>query len=45
MDNLDIVVALFITPNHRFSRLDTTAAFQAATNAISNWDQQNSSQP
>jgi hypothetical protein len=31
MNNLDIVLALFITPNHRFSRLDTTAAFQAAT--------------
>jgi hypothetical protein len=27
--------ALF-TPNHRFSRLDTTAAFQAATSATSN---------
>jgi hypothetical protein len=31
MNNLDIVLALFTTPNHRFSRLDTTAAFQAAT--------------
>jgi hypothetical protein len=46
MNNLDIVVALFTTPNHRFSRLDldTTAAFQAATSATSNWVQQNSSQ-
>jgi hypothetical protein len=26
MNNLDIVLALFTTPNHRFSRLDTTAA-------------------
>jgi hypothetical protein len=33
MNNLDIVLALFTTPNHRFSRLDTTAAFQAATSA------------
>ena len=24
MNNLDIVLALFTTPNHRFSRLDTT---------------------
>jgi hypothetical protein len=34
MNNLDIVLAaLFTTPNHRFSRLDTTAAFlQAAVN-------------
>jgi hypothetical protein len=31
MNNLDIALALFTTPNHRFSRLDTTAAFQAAT--------------
>ena len=30
MNNLDIVLALFTTPNHRFSRPDTTAAFQAA---------------
>jgi hypothetical protein len=37
MNNLDIVLALFTTPNHRFSRLDTTAAFQAATSATSNW--------
>jgi hypothetical protein len=44
MNNLDIVLALFTTPNHRFSRLDTTTAFQAATNATSNWVQQNSSQ-
>ena len=46
MNNLDIVVALFTTPNHKFSRLDldTTAAFQAATSATSNWVQQNSSQ-
>jgi F0F1-type ATP synthase beta subunit len=29
MNNLNIVLALFTTPNHRFSRLDTTAAFQA----------------
>jgi hypothetical protein len=36
MNNLDIVLAVFTTPNHRFSRLDTTAAFQAATNATSN---------
>jgi hypothetical protein len=28
MNNLDIVLALFTTPDHRFSRLDTTAAFQ-----------------
>jgi hypothetical protein len=33
MNNLVIVLALFTTPNHRFSRLDTTAAFQAATSA------------
>ena len=33
MNNLDIVLALFTTPNHRFSRLDTTAAFQATTSA------------
>jgi hypothetical protein len=26
MNNLDIVLALFTTLNHRFSRLDTTAA-------------------
>jgi hypothetical protein len=26
MNNLDIVLAVFTTPNHRFSRLDTTAA-------------------
>jgi hypothetical protein len=32
MNNLDIVLALFTTPNHRFSRLDTTAAFQACNN-------------
>jgi hypothetical protein len=32
MNNLDIVLTLFTTPpNHRFSRLDTTAVFQAAT--------------
>ena len=37
MNNLDIVLALFTTPNHRFLRLDTTAAFQAATSATSNW--------
>jgi hypothetical protein len=43
MNNLDIVLALFTTPNHRFSRLDTTAAFQAATSATSNWVQENSS--
>jgi hypothetical protein len=36
MNNLDIVLALFTTPNHSFSRLDTTAAFQAATSATSN---------
>jgi F0F1-type ATP synthase beta subunit len=29
MNNLDIVLALFTTPYHRFSHLDTTAAFQA----------------
>jgi hypothetical protein len=29
MNNLDIVLALFTTLNHRFSRLGTTAAFQA----------------
>jgi hypothetical protein len=28
MNNLDIVLALFTTPNNRFSRLDTTAAFE-----------------
>ena len=39
MNNLDIVLALSTTPNHRFSRLDTTAAFQAATSATSNWVQ------
>ena len=43
-NNLDIVLALFTTPNHRFSRLDTTAAFQAATSATSNWVQENASQ-
>jgi hypothetical protein len=41
MNNLDIVLALFTTPNYRFPRLDTRAAFQAATSAIqlqsSNW--------
>jgi hypothetical protein len=45
MNNLVIVLALFTTPlspHHRFSRLDTTAAFQAATSATSNWVQQNS---
>jgi hypothetical protein len=42
MNNLDIVLALFTTPNHRFSSLDTTAAFQAATSATSNWVQENS---
>jgi hypothetical protein len=31
MNNLDIVLALFTTLNHRFSRVDTTAAFQATT--------------
>ena len=36
MNNLDIVLALFTTPNHRFSRLDKTAAFQATTSATSN---------
>jgi hypothetical protein len=45
MNNLDIVLALFTTPNYRFSRLDTTAAFQAATSATSNWVQENASQP
>ena len=35
MNNLDIVLALFTTPNHRLSRLDTTAV-QAATSATSN---------
>jgi hypothetical protein len=39
MNNLDIVLALFTTPNHRFSLLDPTAAFQAATSATSNWVQ------
>jgi hypothetical protein len=34
----------YATPNHRFSRLDATAAFQAATSANSNWVQQNFSQ-
>jgi hypothetical protein len=29
MNNLDIVLALFTMLNHRFSRLDTTTAFQA----------------
>jgi hypothetical protein len=33
MNNLDIVLALFTTPNHRFSRLYTT------TSATSNWVQ------
>jgi hypothetical protein len=38
MNNLDIVLALFTTPNHSgVSRLDTTAAFQAAASATSNW--------
>jgi hypothetical protein len=37
MNNLDTVLALFTTANHRFSRLDTTAAFQATTSATSNW--------
>jgi hypothetical protein len=40
MNNVVVVLALFTTPNHRFSRLDTTAAFQAATSATSNWVQQ-----
>jgi hypothetical protein len=31
MNNLVIVLALFTTPNRIFSRVDTTAAFQAAT--------------
>ena len=35
MNNLDIVLAPLTTPNHRFSRLDTAAAFQAATSATS----------
>jgi hypothetical protein len=35
MNNLDIVLALFTTPNHRFSGLDTTAAWNAV--ATSNW--------
>jgi hypothetical protein len=43
MNNLDIVLALFTTPNHRFLRLDTTTSFQAATSATSNWLQQNTS--
>ena len=30
-------LALFATLNHRFSRLDKTAAFQATTSATSNW--------
>jgi hypothetical protein len=41
MNNLAIVLAQFTTPNHRFLRLDTTAAFQATTSATSNWVQQN----
>jgi hypothetical protein len=46
MNNLDIVLALFTTPNHRCSRLDDgTAAFQATTSATSNWVKENSSQP
>jgi hypothetical protein len=45
INNLDIVLALLTTPNHRFSRLDTPAAFQAATSATSNWVQENASQP
>jgi hypothetical protein len=44
MNNLEIVLALFTTPNHRFSRLDTTAAFQATTSATSDRVQQNSFQ-
>ena len=34
MNNLAIVLALFTTPNHRFSRLGTTAAFQAELQAF-----------
>ena len=37
MNNLNIILALFTMLNHRFSRLDTTAAFQATTSATSNW--------
>ena len=56
MNNLDIVLALFTRLNHRFSRLDATAAFQADTTAafqaatttstcnFNFWIQQNSSQ-
>ena len=36
MNNLDIGLALFTKPNHRFSRLDTTTTFQPATSATSN---------
>ena len=43
-NNLNIVLALFTRLNLRFSRLDTTTAFQA-TSATSNWVQDNSSQP
>jgi hypothetical protein len=32
MNNLDIVFALFTTPNHIFSRLDTTAACISSRN-------------
>jgi hypothetical protein len=34
MNNLDMVLALFTTPYHWFSRLDTTAAFQATDKCI-----------
>jgi hypothetical protein len=44
MNNLDIVLRSD-NAKSQFSRLDTTAAFQAATSATSNWVQQNSSQP
>jgi hypothetical protein len=45
MNNLDIVLALFTTPNHKFSRLDTTAAFQAATSATSTGFSRTAPQP
>jgi hypothetical protein len=37
MNNLDIVLALFTTLNHGFSRLDTTAAFQATRTSKCNF--------
>jgi hypothetical protein len=39
MNNLDIVRRSVYNAKSQISRLDTTAAFQAATSATSNWVQ------